>query len=409
MHAGRVTGSLVGMTGVARAHPLAPRSGSSVMTGSRRALALAAMLMVLAAAFAAPIAASAQQRAARPKAGSPPRAAAVRTHDNAGPTAVAGYAWSGATNSYYTYDSTGQTATVTFDGTGSYFVMFPGLGHLTNEHVDLTTYGPAAECMFFNTQPEPSDMTIAIACNTPSGAPEDSAFDVVITQPTRTRGETFDYDLVPAARSGKLTGLGQYNSSGKANSVRHLSTGRYQVTLPGPSASGVTGTVQVTDVLPVIGPNGDCELAGWHGTRAGQVVDVGCFSPSGGRENRTFGLSYVRSGNLLGAGGLTSAYAYANRPTATVYQPRTQYDSKRGAGVVVFREGRGQYLVIPAGSGGPSATNGGNVEISAVGTADLRCYVNDWAQGTIPDIYVDCVNRLGITSDSAFTIQWVVA
>ena len=66
---------------------------------------------------------------------------------------------------------------------------------------------------------------------------------------------------------------------------------------------------------------------GWHGTHAGEVVDVGCFSSGGGRENRSFGVSYVRSGNLLGAGGLTSAYAYGNRPTATVYQPRTQYDS----------------------------------------------------------------------------------
>src|ERR1022692_2006084 len=58
---------------------------------------------------------------------------------------------------------------------------------------------------------------------------------------------------------------------------------------------------------------------GWHGTHAGEVVDVGCFSSGGGRENRSFGVSYVRSGNLLGAGGLTSA----RTPTPTAPPPRS--------------------------------------------------------------------------------------
>jgi hypothetical protein len=364
------------------------------MTVRRRTLVVAAMVTAFIGVLATPIAASAHQL--------------TRPHAKARPTAVAGYAWSGDTNGYYTYDSTGKTATVEGDGTGSYFVIFPGLGHLRNEHVDVTTYGSAAECMFFNTQPEPSDLTIAISCQTPNGTPEDSAFDVVVTQPKSSQGEVFDYDVVPAARSGKLTGHGQYNSSGKTNSVRHLSTGRYQVTLPGPSASGVTGTVQLTDIFPKTGPNGDCELAGWHGSPAGQTVDVDCFSASGGRENRSFGVSYVRYGNLLGAGSLTSVYAYANRPDATAYRPSTQYDSRRGARVTVDHEGAGEYVVRPARSGGPTTTDGGNVEVSAVGTADVRCYVVDWDQKANPAIVVDCVSRLGASTDSAFTIQWVV-
>jgi hypothetical protein len=364
------------------------------MTASRRALAVAAMVTALVGTLATPIAASARQLAS--------------PHAITRPTAVAGYAWSGDTDGYYTYDSTGKTATVEGDGTGSYFVIFPGLGHLRNEHVDVTTYGPAAECMFFNTQPEPSSLTIAISCQTPNGTPEDSAFDVVVTQPKSSHGEVFDYDVVPAARSGKLTGHGQYNSSGETNSVRHLSKGRYQVTLPGPSASGVTGTVQLTDIFPATGPNGDCELVGWHGTRTGQIVEVDCFRASGRRENRSFGVSYVRYGNLLGAGSLTSAYAYANRPGAAAYKPSTQYDSRSGARVTVDHEGPGKYVVRPARSGGPTETSGGDVEVSAVGTADVRCSVVDWDQKTNPAIVVDCVNRLGASTDSAFTIQWVV-
>lgn len=110
----------------------------------------------------------------------------------------------------------------------------------------------------------------------------------------------------------------------------------------------------------------------------------------------------------MGLNGATDANAYASQPTAVVYQPKDQYDSVRGARVVVIRQGRGKYLVIPAGSHGKLA-NGGNVAVSAVGTSDDHCYVDHWIQGVTPDIYVDCVNSHGAAADSAFTIQWVVA
>jgi hypothetical protein len=331
----------------------------------------------------------------------------------AGPTAIAGYLWSGDTNGYYAFDSTGRTATIEPDGTGSYFAVFPGLQHLANEHIDLSTYGSGAACQVYDAQNEPSNLTLAIDCNNSSGAPADSAFDVVVTQPTRPPSGVFDYDLAPATGSRRLTGDGQYNSSGRANSVRHLSTGRYQITMPGPRASNAAGTAQVTD-QDKTSTTGHCELAGWHGTRAGVIVDVGCFKADGARQNRTFGVSYVRSGNIMGYGGPTSAdrvvsaYAYASRPTANVYQPASQYSSARGAYVAVLRLRRGMYLVVPSGSAGSYATYGGDVQLSAVGTSDHRCYVDEWDEQLTPMIYVDCVTRTGARADSAFTIQWVV-
>src|SRR6202050_1017821 len=354
------------------AWPKVQLTWSADMAGKRMIGAVTAVLAVLGGALAAPSPAIAQVPAG------PARAA------------IAGYAWSGDTNGYYTYDSTGRTASIEGDGTGSYFAIFPGLQHIKGEHVDVSTYGSGGPYLQQGTQPLATALFISVDCYSAGGALADSAFDVVVTQPTRAPGGVFDYDLVPSARSGKLTGSGQYNSAGKTSSVEHLAAGRYQITMPGPAAAGVTGTAAVTGIDR--GPAGGCELAGWHGTRSGQVIDVDCFAVSGARQNRTFGVSYVAKGNLLGIGGLTSAYAFADRPAAIVYQPRTQYDSARGASVVIIRQSRGTYLVIPAGSAGPASANGGNVEVNAVGTADGRCYVSSWTQAVPPGVSIGSRN-----------------
>ncbi len=336
-----------------------------------------------------------------------PSLAAGQVPADGHPSAIAGYAWSGDTDGYYTYDSTGQTASIEGDGTGSYFAIFPGLQHLKGEHVDISTYQSGGTCLAEGTQALATALFISVNCYSSGGVLADSAFDVTVTQPTRAPAGVFDYDLVPPGRSGKLTGSGQYNSAKKTNSVEHLGTGRYQLTMPGPAATGTTGTVQVTDIDK--GKPGGCELAGWHGTKSGQVINVDCFALSGARQDRTFGVSYVAKSNLLGLDGIVSAYAYADRPTAVVYQPVTQYDSVRGASVVIIRQRRGSYLVIPAGSAGPSKVNGGNVEVNAVGTTDVRCFVLSWAQAAPPSINIHCVNSHGTKTDSSFTIEWTVA
>jgi len=361
------------------------------MTGARSAIALAAVIIALGSPAA--VAAGAGQR---------PAEGGLATS----PTALAGYAWSDDTTGFYSYDSTGHAVTLEGDGTGAYFAFFPGLQRLANSHVDVSTYGAGAACLLVHAQRLGPNLVIAVGCYSPSGVPANSEFDVAVTAPRRPPRGVFDYVLVPASRSGNLTGDGQYNSARKANSVRHLSTGRYEIAMPGPATSGVTGTVQVTNVDK--GIPGGCELAGWHGTRTGQVIKVSCFSFTGARQNRSFGVSYVRSGNLLGIGRVTSAYAFASRPAASTYQPRDQYDSSHGARVRVFRQSLGSYLVEPVGSGGPSTVNGGDAQVSAVGSADGRCYVVGWLNGTTPRIHVGCVNRHGALTDSAFTIQWTV-
>jgi hypothetical protein len=85
-----------------------------------------------------------------------------------------------------------------------------------------------------------------------------------------------------------------------------------------------------------------------------------------------------------------------------------QFDATRGAAVFVIRPGKGQYLVMPAGPAGPYTVNGGDVQVTAVGTADNRCYVAGWDQQRTPNINISCVNDHGASTNSAFTVQWMV-
>jgi hypothetical protein len=374
------------------------------MTGNRLIAGIIAALAALGATLAV---SPAQARPAVSPAQARPAASPAQAPSGIGPTAISGYIWSGDTNGYYAYDSTGRAATIEGDGTGSYFAIFPGLQDIKDEHVDVSTYAAGAACLLEGTQALTSALFISIDCYSAAGALANGAFDVAVTHPTRSPAGVFDYDLVPAARSGKLTGAGQYNSAGKTNTVEHLSTGKYQVTMPGQESKGVAGVAQVTDIDH--GGVGRCELAGWQGTKTGEVVDVDCFSLTGARQNRSFSVGYIRNGNLLGLDGITSAIAYANRPAATVYQPADQHDSARGASVVVIRLSKGNYLVMPAGSSGPAKTNGGNVAVNAVGSSGNRCYVGGWSQANPPQVNITCVNGHGKNADSAFTVEWTVA
>jgi hypothetical protein len=107
-------------------------------------------------------------------------------------------------------------------------------------------------------------------------------------------------------------------------------------------------------------------------------------------------------------GGLSSAYAYASHPLRGRYRPRPQYDSHRGAKVTVIRVGLAQYEVRFGEAGGPVNVNGGDVQVSAVGSTDHHCFVDRWVQATSPQAYVDCTDNSGNPAPSRFTIQWVV-
>jgi hypothetical protein len=72
----------------------------------------------------------------------------------------------------------------------------------------------------------------------------------------------------------------------------------------------------------------------------------------------------VRGNNLIAQNGLIDANAKVQAVgRAPVYQPATQFNSKRGARVTAAHLDRGQYLVFFAGSSPTGKPNGGDGNI----------------------------------------------
>src|SRR5262249_30215671 len=160
-----------------------------------------------------------------------------------------------------------------------------------------------------------------VGCFDRTGVAGEQEFDLLVTQPVLPPNGVLDYAWV-FKPNGPLRGLYEYNSSGKTNSVAHLGTGRYLVTMPGPRTPAVnTGTVKVSayGFVP-----GSCQLAKWTATPTAQLIYVDCFSVTGAGQDRDFTVSYARGNNLMGQNGLQDANALADG-RADLYQPRVQF------------------------------------------------------------------------------------
>jgi hypothetical protein len=136
------------------------------------------------------------------------------------------------------------------------------------------------------------------------------------------------------------------------------------------------------------------------------VVDVDCFSANGSRHDESFYVAYARHGNLTGFPGLGAEDAFASHPTTASYKPAVQDHNQPGAHVAVHRMAKGSYRVTFVKS---AAGNGGDVQVTAVGTTDRHCYVVSWAGSPDIQAFITCVDNHGNPVDSPFIVQWVVA
>jgi hypothetical protein len=320
---------------------------------------------------------------------------------------LAGYLWSELIPSY-DYDSTAGTISVADNSTGNYMVTLDGLGTITGGMVQVTPYDASDTCAVEGWGPSGSALDVGVLCYTLKGKPVNALFDLIVTQPTAKPPGTFDYSWVYRdASSGKLTGSYQYNSAHKANSVRHVGVGRYQVSFGGPGASGTKGTVKVS----AYGPGaGDCATSGWHGNAKGIVVDVSCFAPSGSPVNRDFDVTYASRTNLMGLEGLAGlGFPTANALISASGKVETQFNSQHKAHVTTVHAKRGLYQVELNGT--TEADGGGDVQVSPVTSSRVHCTVVDWVGGphvkTV--VTVSCFNVHRHATNSAFTIQFVEA
>jgi hypothetical protein len=315
---------------------------------------------------------------------------------------VAGYG-SNLAPAGYSYDSRGGAASVQFVQRGLYLVRFPRLSPLFIGEADQTTvYGTGAEC-YSNGANSVGVFSLQVNCVSLAGNPVDARFGTIVARVTSPPHGFYSYvseTNLPLNYSGRIPLADSYNSAGKRDYVRRLGTGRYRVSFGGPTGSGRHGTASVKATGEF---GGNCMLAGWHGTRHGQVVYVDCYA-SGARYGDTFTVLYARSTNLMAVPGATTANVLVG-PRGRVL---TQYDSTARARISARRLSVGQYRVRLKGLDETSA-NHGNVQVTAVGDKDALCAVDGWGPQLDPVVDVTCSTEHGKLTDSAFTLQYVVA
>jgi hypothetical protein len=326
--------------------------------------------------------------------GGPPASAATGTP-------LAGYARTGS-GAGYLYDSAGGPVSVVKVFKGVYDVDFYGLAKLgdVDSNEQVTAFGSKVACQDGGQVVTPDYFGEQINCYTSAGAPVNALFDLSVTH-VQTRPHGF-YDYATDVWPGRSRDLAEsYDSAHGSDYVRHLGAGRYRVTMGGPSSSGTHGTVKVSAFEG--GPTANCVIAGWHGSTSGQVIDIDCFSGAH-LANTGFAVVYASATNILGISGVTSA----NALVGSSGKVQTQYDSDHAATVTARLLAPGRYKVELNGSD-ESADSRGDIQVSAVGPRATRCVVESWGPMINPGVRVSCFSDSGAPTDSAFTLQWVVA
>jgi len=364
--------------------------------GPARLLLLAAGPLALLG-LAAPATAAAHHAAAAGR-----TAAAAR----ATPSALAGFtAFADSINQ--NYDSAGGKVSVTKNSTGDYTVTFGKLGGITGGHAEITSINNTDTCTVGSWAPSGPDLKVSVLCYDFAGNPDDGSFSLMVTQPRKTARGLIAFDRVEnTTKSQPLTGKYQYNSTGRHNSVKHLSTGRYLVTMPGAGKNTGTGTVKVS----AFGSGGgDCQLSGWSGVKGSIVSHVDCYAPSGARQNRKFDIEFVRNNNLLGINTLVTANVFSTKLKAELYQPSIQYDSQPRARVSVSNLFASEYVVLFVNSNGhPGQDNGGggNVQFTAVSSKYVHCPAGEWQDGNTPFTDTLCLSNDRQPALTKFDVQW---
>jgi hypothetical protein len=190
------------------------------------------------------------------------------------------------------------------------------------------------------------------------------------------------------------------NSAGGAVEISRTGTGIYTVRFVGMAASG-----GVAHVRPYgAGNKRICTVANWGPVGADQRVSVRCFDHLGAPANSLFIAHFTnRSGGDF-------AYFWADNATSAVpYAPSAgyAYDST-GIGTQVWRQSAGLYLmqIGAVDAHYPGDHTDGVYQITAYGTAPVRCEVHGENDEDPTPIAVFCVDQDGSPADTRFAVSF---
>jgi hypothetical protein len=224
------------------------------------------------------------------------------------------------------------------------------------------------------------------------------------TAATRT-AEGYAWADRPTAASYHPSASYAFNRSGGAITVTKPAgtTGRYAVRFAGLSALlGTKSTVKVTGYST---NNSYCQPTVPKLTS--DVVNVRCFRGNSGAAVDAYFTVLIRKPPPASTFTSPVAFAYANQPTASSYIPPASSSWNPAGGITVSRSGVGNYSVLFKNIGPGLRSNGGHVQVVAVGTGSQYCVVESW--GGSPDLSIDvkCFTKSGSPADTKFNVQFL--
>jgi hypothetical protein len=175
-------------------------------------------------------------------------------------------------------------------------------------------------------------------------------------------------------------------------------TGRYVAIFSGLSA--VIGTKSTVHVTGYGYDDTYCKPVG--GYLVSDKVEVRCYMMDSGTPTNS-GFSLVVLGKTAGR-----ASAFAHQPTATNYAPATAGSWNPAGTTKVIRSGVGQYEVVFGNLGSATSTNGGQVQVTAVGTGKAHCKMGNLSEAANVHVYVRCYTPAGAAVDAKFNVLFQV-
>lgn len=305
------------------------------------------------------------------------------------------------------YNPTGANLRVKRTATGQYQVIINGYG-VNKGTVHITAYGSNNHCKVASwgaTTSGTPKQTINVRCFNEAGALINNKFSLVFYDlyPS-VYARAYIWANQPSSTSYTPAISYQFNSRGAINTVRRLSTGLYEVTMPQMQRGGFFepnngGTVIVT----AYGTGSQqCKASDWFMSGSSLKTNVRCFNSAGQAADSAYTMSFMRTRDDPQLS--VFAYVWANNPTSTTYTPSSYYSYNNASSLptTIRRTGAGIYTVSLA-----QYHLGSNVQATAYGTTNSYCNVSSWISSrTGVDVQVRCYNDRGVPINSQFILQY---
>jgi hypothetical protein len=301
----------------------------------------------------------------------------------------------------YSFNSAGGAINITRSGTGTYSVVFSGLGSSNQfSNVLVSAYGGSGTCKVGGWGV--SSASVSVLCFDSAGEPADNLFTMVYQSRaggfgSASKGLAFLWANQSSTSSYTPDSFYQYNSTGGTNTMTRSAVGVYEAVIPGLNTLG--GTVQVT----AYGSGaGRCKVSGWGPDVDGQHIGVLCFNSSGAPSDELFTLAYAAKVPVAYLGtDVTGLYGWFNKAKGQNYKLSKTYRFNSlgsDSALIGNRSAKGLTSVDTLSS--PSLGSS-NMLVTAYGEDSSYCNVVEWFP-----LYTQCYGQGGHAKDSQYDVSF---